>query len=314
MQKLADNQDLERRLELVGAQLQQNTLRDSVAIYSDYSDGSDLTVCPKGTGTLDAYLIQHEFEETLYASWVYRRNQSCRESMSIRSSVVRQSAWSVLSELSLAQISIISVIALPVQRSELFNAQWYTRNENQGEEAKDDCNTGRLALGSKIQQPGSSPGNQNTISCEEQYGLSNTGDEGSANTLENTEVNQDMLKGEGIDSDIAEIELPLQGTAHTLRSDHQNPGNAHTGRNTLATNPEIHAVLSKALQKANIAVLRDNNNDYSSAIDSYTDACNLLGQVIEVAHGVEDVRKLESIKNTYFSRITELELLPGRAK
>jgi hypothetical protein len=169
MQKLADNQDLERRLELVEAQLQQNPLGDSMTIPSDHNDGSDLTVRPIGKGILDAYPIQHEFEETLYVSWVYRRNQARRESMSIRSSVIRQSAWSALSELSLAQMSIISVISLPVQRAELFNAQWYAPSENQGEEAKDDRNTGKLALGSKIQPPGSSPGNQNAISCEERH-------------------------------------------------------------------------------------------------------------------------------------------------
>lgn len=45
--------------------------------------------------------------------------------MSFRSSLRRESAWSALTEISLAQISIISVIALPVERAELFNADWY---------------------------------------------------------------------------------------------------------------------------------------------------------------------------------------------
>lgn len=244
MEKLANSQDLERRVELVEAQLQQNTLGDSMPIRS----GSDLTVRPMGKGTLDAYPIQHEFEETLYASWVYRRNQTRRESMSIRSSVIRQSAWSALSELSLAQISIISVIALPVQRSELFNAQWYPPSENQGEEARDDRNTGKLALGSEIQPPGLSPGNQNAISC-------NTRDEGSVN------------------------------------------------------------ILSKALQKANIAVLRDRNHDFPSAVNDYMEACNLLGQIADKTTDSEDRRKLENIQNTYFIRFTELmELLKEEHK
>jgi len=316
MQKLADNQDLERRLGLVEAQLQQNTLGDSTTIRSDRSDGSDLTVRPIGKGILDAYPIQHEFEQTLYASWVYRRNQNRRESMSIRSSVIRESAWSALSELSLAQISIISVIALPVQRSELFNAQWYALNENQGEEAKDGRKTGKVALGSKDQLSGSSPANRYDISYnEQQHGLSNTGDEGSANTLEHSEVNQGMLE-EGIsDSDIAEIELLLQGTADTLPSEHQKPEKAHTERDTTTTSSIKHVGkprrvtttnLSKALQKANIAVIRDNNHDYPGAIDSYTEACNILRQMNDKVADSEDRRRLESIRATYAARITQL--------
>jgi hypothetical protein len=232
MEKLADNKDLEQRLEFVEAQLQQNTLGDSMAIRSVQSDGLDLTVRPKGKGTLDAYLFQHEFEETLSASWVYRRNQTRRESMSVRSSVIRQSAWSALSELSLAQISIISVIALPIQRSELFNGQWYAPSKNQAEEAKDGRNTGKLALGFKIQPPGPSLANQK-------------------------------------------------------------------------------APISKALQKANIAVQRDIDHDFPSAIDSYTEASNLLGQAAGRVSGSETRRKLECIQHVYLARITELRKMLG---
>jgi type I site-specific restriction endonuclease len=152
--------------------------------------------------------------------------------------------------------------------------------------------------------------------------LSNTGDEDSANTLENTEVNQDMLEDEFSDSNIAEIEMLLQDTTHTLPSDYQNPKKAHTERNTLATTsaikkevkPKRHQlgnlperILSKALQKANIAVLRDNNHDYSSAIDSYTEACDLLRQVIDspTVSG-EEQRQLETIRNDYYSRMAVL--------
>ena len=45
--------------------------------------------------------------------------------MSFRSSVPRLSAWSVLSDMSLANISIISVMCLPVQFQELSNGSWY---------------------------------------------------------------------------------------------------------------------------------------------------------------------------------------------
>ena len=45
--------------------------------------------------------------------------------MSVRSSVLRLSAWSALSDMSLANISIIAVMSLPVQLKELSNKSWY---------------------------------------------------------------------------------------------------------------------------------------------------------------------------------------------
>lgn len=71
-------------------------------------------------------LGQDAFEQLLASSWVYRRNEHRDEDMSFRSSVLRPSASSVLSELSLANISIVSVIALPVEIHELFNSHWYS--------------------------------------------------------------------------------------------------------------------------------------------------------------------------------------------
>ncbi|KAI9736815.1 MAG: hypothetical protein M1818_005866 [Claussenomyces sp. TS43310] len=71
--------------------------------------------------------------------------------------------------------------------------------------------------------------------------------------------------------------------------------------------PSQKAMLSKALEKANTAVLLDNAQNFEGAIEAYTEACNLLQQVMARSSGDEDKRKLEAIRNTYKSRIEELE-------
>ena len=85
----------------------------------------DETVTLKSTGADEhdlppAFLIEpREFEQILYASWVYRRTEHRSEMMSFNTSIARESAWSLLSECSLGDISILSVVALPVYISEL---------------------------------------------------------------------------------------------------------------------------------------------------------------------------------------------------
>ncbi|KAK2762772.1 hypothetical protein FQN54_000946 [Arachnomyces sp. PD_36] len=67
-------------------------------------------------------------------------------------------------------------------------------------------------------------------------------------------------------------------------------------------------MLSKALQKANTAVLLDNAANFEGAIEAYTDACHLLQQVMQRTNG-EEKQKLEEIRSTYSSRILELKRL-----
>ncbi|KAK0656007.1 amidase signature domain-containing protein [Cercophora newfieldiana] len=57
---------------------------------------------------------RHEFEALLESSWVYRRVRTDECDRSISSYTFRTGAWSILSELSLNDISIISVFRLPV--------------------------------------------------------------------------------------------------------------------------------------------------------------------------------------------------------
>lgn len=59
--------------------------------------------------------------------------------------------------------------------------------------------------------------------------------------------------------------------------------------------PSQKAMLSKALQKANTAVLLDNAQNFEGAMQAYSEACELLQQVMARSAGDDDRRKLEAI-------------------
>jgi hypothetical protein len=65
-------------------------------------------------------------------------------------------------------------------------------------------------------------------------------------------------------------------------------------------------MLSRALQKANTAVLLDNAQNFEGAMEAYEDACKLLQQVMIRSSQDEDKRKLDAIV-TFHSPL----LLPG---
>lgn len=54
-------------------------------------------------------------------------------------------------------------------------------------------------------------------------------------------------------------------------------------------------ILSKALQKANHAVLLDNAQNFEGAMDAYADACSLLQRVMSTSATDEDRQKLEAV-------------------
>lgn len=60
-------------------------------------------------------------------------------------------------------------------------------------------------------------------------------------------------------------------------------------------------MLSRALQKANTAVLLDNAQNFEGAVDAYRDACELLHEVMLKSSGEEDKRKLDAIVSSYLS-------------
>lgn len=59
--------------------------------------------------------------------------------------------------------------------------------------------------------------------------------------------------------------------------------------------PSQKAMLSKALQKANTAVLLDNAQNFEGAVLAYSEACELLQQVMMRTSGEDDRAKLEAI-------------------
>ncbi|PWY68061.1 hypothetical protein BO70DRAFT_300779 [Aspergillus heteromorphus CBS 117.55] len=67
-------------------------------------------------------------------------------------------------------------------------------------------------------------------------------------------------------------------------------------------------MLSKALQKANTAVLLDNAANFEGAMEAYNDACQLLQLVMLRSDGGEDEKlKLQEIRDTYMVRVNELQ-------
>lgn len=78
-------------------------------------------------------------------------------------------------------------------------------------------------------------------------------------------------------------------------------------RNKGHRSPTQKTMLSKALAKANTAVLLDNAQNFEGAVDAYTEACDLLRQVMLRSSDEEDKKKLSAIRSTYSSRIDELK-------
>ena len=54
-------------------------------------------------------------------------------------------------------------------------------------------------------------------------------------------------------------------------------------------------MLSRALQKAQTAVLLDNAQNFEGAMHAYADACELLQQVLIRSPGEDEKRKLDAI-------------------
>jgi hypothetical protein len=108
--------------------------------------------------------------------------------------------------------------------------------------------------------------------------------------------------------------LPLR-SKYSESEDMQTPKTTQTSDSSRHKRPrtgdksekEKKAMLSKALQKANTAVLLDNAQNYEGALEAYSDACRLLQQVMDRSSGVDDKRKLDSIRITYTNRVEELK-------
>ncbi|KAH7226970.1 Pleckstrin homology domain-containing protein [Fusarium oxysporum] len=112
---------ISRRMSILSlsASPSQNTSQQSTAESPATSISTDTSLA----------ISKFDFEDDLESSRVYRR--AVRETMdfSFRSSIARSHNWSVFSGLSLGDISIMSVIALPVYQDDITNAEHYDFGE-----------------------------------------------------------------------------------------------------------------------------------------------------------------------------------------
>ncbi|KAM0434495.1 hypothetical protein ACHAPT_003591 [Fusarium lateritium] len=96
------------------------TIRGS--IRESVGSGSHKDVSKKGH---QSRMLRLPFEKILEQSWVYKRNQRNDCDCSFISSAERSHAWSVFSGFSLADVSILSVIAMPLTTVDLANGKHY---------------------------------------------------------------------------------------------------------------------------------------------------------------------------------------------
>jgi len=123
-QLLETNQDLSRRL----MNLEDTFDAQTIATRRRSMAGS-LATSSGGSSSPQAQQTQFpsgfEFEDDLKTSGPYRRVQRDTMDFSFRSSVARSHAWSVFSGLSLGDVSVMSVIALPIYANEITNSRHY---------------------------------------------------------------------------------------------------------------------------------------------------------------------------------------------
>ncbi|RYP79535.1 hypothetical protein DL769_002922 [Monosporascus sp. CRB-8-3] len=148
---LAENKTLKTRME----QLEDTFDAQSTIIRrrdDDNDDGTSTTRmmdddstsviihgCHSSTASIPGSRISSlklSFENVLEQSWVYRRNKRDECDCSFVSATRRSYAWSVFSAYSLADISILSVIAMPITALDISNARDYDPGLNKcdGEE------------------------------------------------------------------------------------------------------------------------------------------------------------------------------------
>jgi hypothetical protein len=89
---------------------------------------------------------------------------------------------------------------------------------------------------------------------------------------------------------------PYQDSAATRMSDGVASGDSEGDGETRQHGQTQKAMLSKALQKANTAVLLDNAANFEGAMEAYTDACQLLQLVMLRSNGGDEEKlKLQEI-------------------
>ena len=162
---LKSNQGISQRLANIELQAARRSSNDDVKTLAsmDASKNTKPTKCQGETGDSNSYQrcdtsrsiapgLQHDdytvelrnptfgftFDQDLHTSRVYARATNRHSSLSVSSSAIHSVGWSFLSGLSLADVSEISVIGLPISPQELWNVEHYIRALNTSGDTKID--------------------------------------------------------------------------------------------------------------------------------------------------------------------------------
>ncbi|MCJ1328076.1 hypothetical protein MMC10_004751 [Thelotrema lepadinum] len=157
-QIVVQNEDLSRRLN----DMELQSLRHDNASTTQASpvdrDGESTTWPFSRIPGSSNHLLEKEnrrqsaFEVALEESQVYRRVKRNECDISFRSSLAWSHALSQLSGISLAQVSSISVIALPILPTDVANMQWYLFDAGQERHERSETRVGRPISGSPSYQ------------------------------------------------------------------------------------------------------------------------------------------------------------------
>ena len=136
-QVLASNRDMSRRLRHMDDKSVPISHSLGLVLEDDASTPSSRTVTPPPPGLPPGNLPENvqrskfgfAFEEELFASCVYRKPLFSDSRPSLVTSAARTTASSVLSALSLTDISNISILAVPIYADEISNQDRYTSED-----------------------------------------------------------------------------------------------------------------------------------------------------------------------------------------
>jgi hypothetical protein len=119
---VASNLNISNRLSFLGRSSQRQV--DSASITDQSSHRSS-------TATIESQIRYFGFEPDLQGSWVYRKARRSTCDASYRSSAALSHAWTALSDISLSDVSVITVVALPISSNDLLNGHHYQTSSSQ---------------------------------------------------------------------------------------------------------------------------------------------------------------------------------------
>ncbi|KAI1325913.1 hypothetical protein F5Y16DRAFT_376692 [Xylariaceae sp. FL0255] len=137
---LKDNRELKKKVRQLEDRFDVQTASTRKPAYHKVQEGynhdsysevstireSDYKGLQRHSITLDAVEgISHAFDNILQKSWVYRRNEGNRCDRSVITSDLRSRTWSIFSGISLADISVVSVVAMPITWLDISNGRYY---------------------------------------------------------------------------------------------------------------------------------------------------------------------------------------------